>query len=131
LAIKPLYDKAGIEYVWMPTKDMDTAARAAMLPHASYVLEGLVARGHVVYVHCNAGVGRSVAAVCGYLRYCVGLSIAQLQHVVARARTVAYFDVKALESARPHFEAMFGPPRKELEEQKQQLLEEAGLLAKS
>merc|ERR1719215_182200 len=99
LAVAPLYEAAGIEYVWMPTEDMSTAARTAMLPHASFVMAGFLRRGHKVYVHCNAGVGRSVAAVCGYLCYCVGLSTRQMQHVVARARTVAYFDFKALDTA--------------------------------
>lgn len=128
-AIAPLYEAANIEYVWCPTEDMSTAARAAMLPHASFVLAGLVRNGHKVFVHCNAGVGRSVAAVCGFLYYCVGLSPRQMQHVVAKARTVAYFDFKALESAKPHYTKLFGTPGDEWAAKKDEFLKGAGLFA--
>lgn len=127
LAVAALYEHAGIEYVWLPTEDMSTAARTAMLPHASYVMSGLLRRGHKVYVHCNAGVGRSTAAVCGYLLFCVGLSLRQMHHVVARARTVAYFDFKALQGAEPRYRAQFGAPDPALAGQKLRLLEAAGL----
>lgn len=40
-----------------------SAGRIRMLPQAVYLLHGLLANGHTVYVHCNAGVGRSTAAV--------------------------------------------------------------------
>lgn len=129
LAVSKLYEAVGIQYVWLPTWDMSTAGRRAMLPHASFLLAGLVKRGHKVYVHCNAGVGRSVGAVCGFLRYCVGLTDRQLQHVVARARTVAYFDFTALEDARPNFEVMFGGPDESFAPLKRSLLEAAKIVS--
>merc|ERR1711879_1014797 len=100
---------------------MSTEGRSAMLPHASYVLAGLIKNGKVVYVHCNAGVGRSVAAVCGYLMYCVGLSFPQVQH------TVAYFDKEALLAAEPRYKAMFGTPYDDLTAQRRALLEAASI----
>jgi len=60
-----------------------------------------------VYSHCNAGVGRSVAAACGYLTFFLGLSIRQMQHVMASSRPVAYFDFDAMERARPKYMALF------------------------
>jgi len=108
MSIAKVYESRGMQYVWMPTFDMDTDGRALMLPQASFVFAGLIRRGHVVYSHCNAGVGRSVAAVCGYLAFVLGLSLTQMQHVVAGARPVAFFDFEALNRARPHYEAMFG-----------------------
>eukprot|EP00405_Crypthecodinium_cohnii_P045369 CAMPEP_0206584216 /NCGR_PEP_ID=MMETSP0325_2-20121206/35582_1 /ASSEMBLY_ACC=CAM_ASM_000347 /TAXON_ID=2866 /ORGANISM="Crypthecodinium cohnii, Strain Seligo" /LENGTH=332 /DNA_ID=CAMNT_0054091315 /DNA_START=34 /DNA_END=1032 /DNA_ORIENTATION=- len=127
LAISPLYDKVGIKYVWMPTEDMSSAARAAMLPQAAYVMAGVLRQGHKIYVHCNAGVGRSVAAVCGYLYYCVGMAPRQVEHVVARSRTVAYFDFPALDVAKARYEGLFGGPSPSLNEEKVRLLTAAGL----
>jgi len=125
LAVKDLYDDVGIQYIWLPTWDMSTSGRVTMLPHASFTLAGLIKRQHVVFVHCNAGVGRSVAAVCGFLAFSVGLSFRQLQHVVARARTVAFFDFQALEQAKPQYEALFGHPDADLQSQKALLLQKA------
>eukprot|EP00929_Paragymnodinium_shiwhaense_P119565 TRINITY_DN91468_c0_g1_i1.p1 TRINITY_DN91468_c0_g1~~TRINITY_DN91468_c0_g1_i1.p1 ORF type:complete len:339 (+),score=67.40 TRINITY_DN91468_c0_g1_i1:89-1105(+) len=108
LAVAGEYEKRGMEYIWLPTYDMSTIGRVQMLPHGSFLFASLQQRGHVVYSHCNAGVGRSVAAVCGYLVFSLGLSERQMQHIVARARPVAYFDFDALRRARPHYAAMFG-----------------------
>lgn len=115
-AIKKLYDEQQIQYVWLPTFDMSTVGRTLMLPHASYLLAGLRRRGHVVYVHCNAGVGRSVAAVCGFLLFSVGVSMQQMQHVVAKGRPVSYIDAPALLGAEPAYRAMFGPPDEDFQE---------------
>ncbi|KAE8286828.1 Laforin [Larimichthys crocea] len=62
-----LYKDYGLVYVWIPTPDMSTEGRIRMLPQAVFLLHGLLENGHTVYVHCNAGVGRSTAAVCGLL----------------------------------------------------------------
>lgn len=48
-----------------------------------------------------------MAAACGYLTYALGLSVRQMQHVVASSRPVAFFDFEALERARPRYEALF------------------------
>jgi len=108
MAVSRLYESRGMEYIWMPTFDMSTDGRAQMLPQGSHIFDSLIRRGHVVYSHCNAGVGRSVAAVCGYLTFALGIPLRQMQHVVAMARPVSYFDFEALGRARPHYESMFG-----------------------
>lgn len=108
LAVSKIYESKGMQYIWMPTFDMSTDGRAQMLPQASFLIVEVLRRGHVVYSHCNAGVGRSVAAACGYLTFCLGLSYRQMQHVVAMHRPVAFFDFEAMERARPHYTALFG-----------------------
>ena len=108
MAVSRIYDSKGMQYIWMPTFDMSTDGRAQMLPQASFLFGQLIRRGHTVYSHCNAGVGRSVAAACGYLTFFLGLSLRQMQHVMASSRPVAYFDFEAMERARPHYQALFG-----------------------
>uniref|UniRef100_H2VCC2 EPM2A glucan phosphatase, laforin n=1 Tax=Takifugu rubripes TaxID=31033 RepID=H2VCC2_TAKRU len=73
-----LYRESGLAYVWIPTPDMSTEGRIRMLPQAVFLLYGLLENGHTVYVHCNAGVGRSTAAVCGLLMYVLGWSMRTL-----------------------------------------------------
>uniref|UniRef100_A0A8C1UGS5 EPM2A glucan phosphatase, laforin n=1 Tax=Cyprinus carpio TaxID=7962 RepID=A0A8C1UGS5_CYPCA len=46
---------------------LPSAGRTQMLPQVVFLLCGLLENGHTVYVHCNAGVGRSTAAMCGLL----------------------------------------------------------------
>eukprot|EP00927_Polykrikos_kofoidii_P038526 TRINITY_DN32918_c0_g1_i1.p1 TRINITY_DN32918_c0_g1~~TRINITY_DN32918_c0_g1_i1.p1 ORF type:complete len:371 (+),score=58.87 TRINITY_DN32918_c0_g1_i1:97-1113(+) len=113
LAIAKLYDAKGMEYIWLPAKDMSTEGRARVMPQAVFLLGGLLRCGHLVYVHCNAGVGRSVAVVCGYLSLELGLPLRYVQHIVVGARPVAFIDAEAISKARPHYEAMFGKKEKD------------------
>lgn len=107
LAVSKIYESKGMQYIWMPTFDMSTDGRAQMLPQASFLIAQVLRRGHTVYSHCNAGVGRSVAAACGYLTYALGLSFREMQHVMASSRPVAFFDFEAMERARPRYQALF------------------------
>ena len=107
LAVRDFYDSKGMQYIWMPTWDMDTQGRANMLIQASFLLAQILRNGHRVYLHCNAGVGRSTAAACGYLTFVLGLSARETQHVVASSRPVAVFNFEAIEVARPRYKALF------------------------
>eukprot|EP00435_Cladocopium_sp_Y103_P057066 s239_g19.t1 len=107
LAVGKIYESEGMEYHWRPTADMDPPSRAEMLPEVSFLLAQLLHKGHKVYCHCNAGVGRSPAAVCGYLTFVLGLSLREMQHVVASSRPVTLFDLWAIEEARPHYKAHY------------------------
>eukprot|EP00438_Fugacium_kawagutii_P029482 Skav218855 [mRNA] locus=scaffold2827:10077:10475:- [translate_table: standard] len=118
LAVSKLYEAKGMQYIWMPTFDMSTDGRAQMLPQASFLFAQVLRRGHTVYSHCNAGVGRSVAAACGYLTFALGLSQRQMQHIMASSRPVAFFDFEAIERARPRYKALFGAESLSEEEQK-------------
>eukprot|EP00746_Dinoflagellata_sp_MGD_P133849 gnl/MRDRNA2_/MRDRNA2_67608_c0_seq1.p1 gnl/MRDRNA2_/MRDRNA2_67608_c0~~gnl/MRDRNA2_/MRDRNA2_67608_c0_seq1.p1 ORF type:complete len:453 (+),score=70.18 gnl/MRDRNA2_/MRDRNA2_67608_c0_seq1:140-1498(+) len=102
------YERRGMQYIWMPTEDMCSEGRTQMLPQASQTFAELLRAGHTIYSHCNAGVGRSVSAACGYLTFVLGFTDRQMQHVVASSRPCAFFDFDALRRARPTFEAKFG-----------------------
>lgn len=84
------------------------AGRVRMLPQAVYLLHGLLENGHCVYVHCNAGVGRSTAAVCGFLMYVLGWSLRKVQYYLTARRAVVYIDEEALARARDDFLLKFG-----------------------
>lgn len=87
------------------------AGRIRMLPQAVYLLHGLLENGHTVYVHCNAGVGRSTAAVCGLLLYVLGWSLRKVQYFVAARRPAVYIDEEALVQAQTDFIQKFGQLR--------------------
>ncbi|KAM9156648.1 laforin isoform 2-T2 [Pangshura tecta] len=106
-----LYKEEGLAYVWMPTPDMSTEGRIQMLPQAVCLLHGLLENGHIVYVHCNAGVGRSTAAVCGWLKYVMGWNLRKVQYFVASRRPAVYIDEEALARAEDDFYQKFGPLR--------------------
>ncbi|KAM7173020.1 laforin isoform 2-T2 [Macrochelys suwanniensis] len=106
-----LYKEEGLAYVWMPTPDMSTEGRIQMLPQAVCLLHGLLENGHKVYVHCNAGVGRSTAAICGWLKYVMGWNLRKVQYFVASRRPAVYIDEEALVRAEDDFYQKFGPLR--------------------
>ena len=85
--------------------------RIRMLPQAVFLLHGLLENGHTVYVHCNAGVGRSTAAVCGLLMYILGWSLRKVQYFVAAKRPAVYIDEEALVQAQTDFVQKFGQLR--------------------
>uniref|UniRef100_A0A3Q3XBA7 Uncharacterized protein n=1 Tax=Mola mola TaxID=94237 RepID=A0A3Q3XBA7_MOLML len=103
-----LYKDCGLAYVWLPTPDMSTEGRIRMLPQAVFLLHGLLEKGHTVYVQCNAGVGRSTAAVCGLLMYVLGWSLRKVQYFVAAKRPAVYIDEEALVQAQADFIQKFG-----------------------
>ncbi|KAJ8355717.1 hypothetical protein SKAU_G00185110 [Synaphobranchus kaupii] len=103
-----LYRDCGLAYLWIPTPDMSTDGRARMLPQAVFLLHGLLDNGHTVYVHCNAGVGRSTAAVCGLLMYVLGWSLRKVQYFLTARRAAVYIDEEALLRAEGDFLLKFG-----------------------
>uniref|UniRef100_UPI00398F425C laforin n=1 Tax=Pristiophorus japonicus TaxID=55135 RepID=UPI00398F425C len=109
-----LYKDTGLAYMWMPTPDMSTEGRVKMLPQAVYLLHGLLENGHTVYVHCNAGVGRSTATVCGFLMYIIGWSLRKVQYFVTSKRPAVYIDEEALIRAQNEFYQKFGHIRSSL-----------------
>ncbi|XP_028295742.1 laforin [Gouania willdenowi] len=112
-----LYRDCGLAYVWMPTADMSTEGRVRMLPQAVFLLHGLLENGHTVYVHCNAGVGRSTAAVCGLLMYALGWTLRKVQWFLVAKRPMVYIDEEALVQAQEDFFQKFGHIRSSLSHQ--------------
>ncbi|XP_070362899.1 laforin isoform X2 [Equus asinus] len=109
-----LYKEEGLAYIWMPTPDMSTEGRVQMLPQAVCLLHALLQNGHTVYVHCNAGVGRSTAAVCGWLQYVMGWTLRKVQYFLMAKRPVVYIDEDALARAEEDFFQKFGKVRSSL-----------------
>jgi protein-tyrosine phosphatase len=58
-ALLARYEVCGIEVRRVPVKDFDKAELCTKLPECVRMLDGLLAAGHVVYLHCTAGVNRS------------------------------------------------------------------------
>uniref|UniRef100_A0AAJ7SK25 Laforin n=1 Tax=Petromyzon marinus TaxID=7757 RepID=A0AAJ7SK25_PETMA len=106
--LQELCRREGIAYVWLPTADMSTEDRTQVLPQAAWILHGLLAGGHVVYVHCNAGVGRAAAAVAGYLCHVLGWTPRRAHYHLAARRPAVYLDNEALARAAPDFRRKFG-----------------------
>uniref|UniRef100_A0A2K6EW21 Laforin n=1 Tax=Propithecus coquereli TaxID=379532 RepID=A0A2K6EW21_PROCO len=106
-----LYKEEGLVYIWMPTPDMSTEGRVQMLPQAVCLLHALLENGHTVYVHCNAGVGRSTAAVCGWLQYVMGWNLRKVQYFLMAKRPAVYIDEDALARAQEDFFQKFGKVR--------------------
>lgn len=107
-AVSQIYQSADLRYVWMPTEDMSDVGRKLVVAQCALILDGLVQNGHSVYVHCNAGVGRSVAAVCAYLCFSIGLDLRKVNFLVNAKRPVAYWDENAIKSGLVDYQLKFG-----------------------
>ena len=94
--------------VYLRVRHLSPTGRVRMLPQAVFLLQGLLGNGHVVYVHCNAGVGRSTAAVCGLLMYVLGWSLRRAQYHLCARRPAVYIDEEALVRARGDYLRKFG-----------------------
>jgi hypothetical protein len=67
----------------------------AKLCVAIEALEALLAQGHIVYLHCTAGIGRAPTVAIGYLHSCLGW---KFEDAVAH--------VKMRRQCAPHLEAL-------------------------
>jgi protein-tyrosine phosphatase len=54
------------DYLWLPTPD-DAAPSSKDLERGIAFIEGQIAQGHGVYIHCGAGVGRAPTMAAAYL----------------------------------------------------------------
>lgn len=66
------YERVGIAVRREPVRDFDVEALRQRLPDCVRALEELCEQGHVVYVHCSAGINRSPTTVIAYLHRCRG-----------------------------------------------------------
>lgn len=97
----------GFGYIWFPTTDMSSTRRQLMIPQAAIILQKLLDLNHVIYVHCNAGVGRSINAVCGYLHYILKKSMLQVEYQVYSSRPAAFIDQEAILNAKSNFQNLY------------------------
>src|ERR1700681_2205249 len=68
-------DKAGLAVCSVPIEDFNRAELRVRLPDGVTALERLLKQGHIVYVHCTAGVNRSPTVVAAYLHWCLGMEL--------------------------------------------------------
>jgi len=61
------YSKKNIKIVRLPIQDFSPDDLRVKLLKANETLNELLKEGHVVYVHCTAGMSRAAATVLGYL----------------------------------------------------------------
>ena len=63
------YRRSAIELRRVPVRDFDRDDLRENLPECVRVLGELMDDGHIVYVHCTAGLGRSPSVVAAYLHW--------------------------------------------------------------
>lgn len=104
-----IFDSFNVRYTWIPTTDMCSSSRARTLAQSAFLLAGLLQRPDCtgVYIHCNAGVGRSVACIAGYMHCCLNVPIRLTNLLISARRPVAYFDEPALIQGAQDFRLKF------------------------
>jgi protein-tyrosine phosphatase len=69
----------------MPVRDFDTADLQRKLPECVAALGRMLNAGHIVYLHCTAGRGRSPTVAAAYLHWCLAWP---LERALAQVREV-------------------------------------------
>ena len=79
------YGRMGMVVQRVPMQDFDYDDQGEQLPDAVKALAELLDSGHVVYLHCNAGLGRSPLVAMAYLHWCRNMSVQEaIRHVKTR-----------------------------------------------
>jgi protein-tyrosine phosphatase len=68
-ALEKRYESCGIQVRRVPVRDFDCEDLEEKLPACVRELHGLLSAGHVVYLHCTAGCGRSPTVAIAYLTW--------------------------------------------------------------
>jgi protein-tyrosine phosphatase len=93
-AMENAYRKAGIAAHRIPLRDFDYQHQQERLPEAVRALDRLLAAGHKVYLHCNAGLGRSPLVAMAYLHWVRKMGLEQaIRHVRERRLCYPYEDL--------------------------------------
>lgn len=93
-ALEESYRRLGLEVTRVPMRDFDREDQQEHLSEAVKVLAGWLASGHVTYLHCNAGTGRSPLVAMAYLHWYGKLSFKQaIRHVRERRYCASYEDL--------------------------------------
>lgn len=88
------YIELGIEVTRVPMLDFDREDQREHLSEAVQVVAGWLASGRVVYLHCNAGTGRSPLVAMAYLHWYRKMSFEEaIRHVRERRYCVSYEDL--------------------------------------
>jgi protein-tyrosine phosphatase len=82
--LEEAYRRLAIEVHRRPVRDFDSDDLCRRLPDCVEALRDLLNLGHVVYVHCTAGVGRSANVVIAYLHWVQGLPLEEAVRTVSQ-----------------------------------------------
>lgn len=109
LELERIYEANNIQMIFLPTVDMATGPKRHSMVPAALILSSLLDNGHVVYVHCNCGIGRAVGAVCSYLVCCLGWTPEATNFFINMIRPISYCkDLEGLAIAQKSFKSKFG-----------------------
>jgi protein-tyrosine phosphatase len=89
--LKREYQNWGIKMVRTPIQDGSADAMSERLKVALADLRALIAGGHRVYLHCNAGLNRAPTLAIGYLRGFGGMSLDEAVAHVKKRRACGPF----------------------------------------
>jgi len=64
------YKACHIDVRRVPVRDFDAMELCSRLPECARTLDELLAAGHLVYLHCTAGTGRSPTVAIAHLYLC-------------------------------------------------------------
>lgn len=82
-------DQADMVYLWLPVLDM-CAPSFEQIEHGLRWIQRQLQVGHIIYIHCAAGVGRSATLLACWYVYHQGMSAAgAMQHIKAKHPQVA------------------------------------------
>ena len=98
-------ERAGLRHLHLPTPDYSAPSQAD-IQRAVRFIEEQVASGGKVYVHCNAGRGRSAVCVLAYLMKARGLSAEQAYMLVAGERRITKLPTRLGGFVRPQWRAL-------------------------
>lgn len=80
------YRRVGVEVRRVPVRDFDEDDLRARLPDCVRTLDSLLQDGHLIYVHCTAGTGRSPAVVIAWLHWIAGHELDEAEQYVKARR---------------------------------------------
>jgi len=106
--LETLYSQHKIKLVFLPTKDMVASTKRMMMTTAALVIASLLRKGHVVYVHCNCGIGRAIAAVAAYFVCVKKWAPEVISLYMSMLRPICYFDMKAVRQVPGDFAEKYG-----------------------
>src|SRR5437867_2420141 len=99
--LKRYYESRCIEVYRLPVLDFDPKDLQEKLPACVHELHDLLSAGHIVYLHCTAGCGRSPTVAIAYLTWHCGMTLTDAYDHV-RSRRSCSPTIKAIRHATPY-----------------------------
>jgi len=108
LLLEQIYQASDIQMVFLPTRDMSPSPKRHSMVPSALILASLINNGHIVYVHCNCGIGRAIGAVCSYLVCSQKWTPEASNFYINMIRPISYCDVEGLTIAQNCYVGKFG-----------------------